>query len=120
MYVRLRDNEGLRVTRLERLAAEIPLPADELRASLRRQINAVRCAQAPTLPTVWLLCSKCGGGFDVAHTSASAILRWGHPRCLDCRSHGRNVEPRAHEYRWVAALPAQEYARAMVAVAAMR
>jgi hypothetical protein len=67
-------------TRLERLAAQVPLPPDELRALLRRLIAEARArlaANAPALPTVRLVCEQCGGGYLVAESRAAVVLRSG-------------------------------------------
>jgi hypothetical protein len=111
-------------TRLERLAESIPLPPDELRDLLRREIAKAlraRAAEAPVTPTMRLVCEECGAGYLVTESRAIVVARSGKRRvCPACRVPRLGGEPGAHEHRWVEALPAQDFARAMAAVAELR
>jgi hypothetical protein len=111
-------------TRLERLAAEVPLPPDELRALLRRliaQAQARLVADAPVRPTVALVCSVCSAHYLLSESRAQAVTHNGHrPVCPSCRYPRRGGEPGPREWRWVAALPVETYVRAVAAAGKLR
>ena len=98
-------------SRLEMLAFEVGITADELRGLLRRLI-AAKCGWRS--PRTQIACSSCGNEFELSARRVRAhVVAGSRPRCPLC---SRALTPGPDEIKWVLTLPPDVLEKAVAAM----